>query len=308
MNEGHFHYIAKRRRAKEHRRFLAGSGRYVADVELPGMLHVALVASPHPSARILFDRPRGGVEVARRALGRHGRRDPIRDRADDERARSAEGAALAARGRRCALCRRVGGGGRGGDAIPRRGRGGAHRHRIWRTAGRGRSRSRASAGRAARPSGARLEPALSPQVHVGAGRAGFRGGAAPHRLSRALAPQRHRADRDVRRRRALGFGGAAHRDLGLGADAEIRRSDRARAAPAGERRARPLRHRRGWLLWRQARLEACGPRRLSRAALGRSRAPHRGPAREFARRRRARARPHLRRSKWRSTTTARCAR
>jgi 2-furoyl-CoA dehydrogenase large subunit len=48
-----FLYIAKKRRAKEHRRFLAGSGRYVGDVELPGMLHVALAASPHPAARII---------------------------------------------------------------------------------------------------------------------------------------------------------------------------------------------------------------------------------------------------------------
>ncbi|HUK58238.1 MAG TPA: xanthine dehydrogenase family protein molybdopterin-binding subunit [Stellaceae bacterium] len=47
-----FRYVGKARRAREHRRFIAGSGRYVADVELPGMLHVALAASPHASARI----------------------------------------------------------------------------------------------------------------------------------------------------------------------------------------------------------------------------------------------------------------
>jgi len=50
--ETQFRYIAKKRRAKEHRRFVAGSGRFVADVALPGMLHVALVASPYPFARI----------------------------------------------------------------------------------------------------------------------------------------------------------------------------------------------------------------------------------------------------------------
>jgi 2-furoyl-CoA dehydrogenase large subunit len=48
-----FRYIATRRRAKEHRRFIAGAGKFVADLALPGMLHVALVASPYPHARIL---------------------------------------------------------------------------------------------------------------------------------------------------------------------------------------------------------------------------------------------------------------
>ncbi|HUI19007.1 MAG TPA: xanthine dehydrogenase family protein molybdopterin-binding subunit [Alphaproteobacteria bacterium] len=48
-----FRYIGRKRRAKEDRRFLAGQGRYVADIALPGMLHVALVASPYPRARIL---------------------------------------------------------------------------------------------------------------------------------------------------------------------------------------------------------------------------------------------------------------
>jgi CO/xanthine dehydrogenase Mo-binding subunit len=38
---------------REDRRFVAGEGRYVADVALDGLLHVALVASPHPAARIL---------------------------------------------------------------------------------------------------------------------------------------------------------------------------------------------------------------------------------------------------------------
>jgi len=48
-----FRYIGRKRRPKEDRRFVAGSGRYVADIILPGMLHVALVASPHPAARIV---------------------------------------------------------------------------------------------------------------------------------------------------------------------------------------------------------------------------------------------------------------
>ena len=47
-----FRYIGKKRRTKEDPRFVTGRGRFVADVELPGMKHVAIVASPYPSARI----------------------------------------------------------------------------------------------------------------------------------------------------------------------------------------------------------------------------------------------------------------
>jgi 2-furoyl-CoA dehydrogenase large subunit len=48
-----FRFIGKHRRAVEHKRFVVGKGRYAADFQLPGMLHVALVASPHASARIV---------------------------------------------------------------------------------------------------------------------------------------------------------------------------------------------------------------------------------------------------------------
>ena len=52
MAEPTFRYIAKKRRPKEDRRFIAGAGRFVADLAVPGMVHVALVASPYPFARI----------------------------------------------------------------------------------------------------------------------------------------------------------------------------------------------------------------------------------------------------------------
>jgi 2-furoyl-CoA dehydrogenase large subunit len=52
MTEG-FRYIGKKRRTKEDPRFVTGRGRFVADIALPGMKHIALVASPYPSARIL---------------------------------------------------------------------------------------------------------------------------------------------------------------------------------------------------------------------------------------------------------------
>jgi 2-furoyl-CoA dehydrogenase large subunit len=48
-----FRYIGRRRRAVEHRRFVVGQGRYAADIQPPGLLHVAIVASPHASARIV---------------------------------------------------------------------------------------------------------------------------------------------------------------------------------------------------------------------------------------------------------------
>lgn len=48
-----FTYIGRHRRAKEHPRFVTGRGRFAADIALPGLKHVALVASPHASAKIV---------------------------------------------------------------------------------------------------------------------------------------------------------------------------------------------------------------------------------------------------------------
>ncbi len=48
-----FRYIGAKRRTKEDPRFVTGCGRFVADIALPGMKHVAIVASPHASARIV---------------------------------------------------------------------------------------------------------------------------------------------------------------------------------------------------------------------------------------------------------------
>ena len=53
MNPRGYRYIGAKRRTKEDPRFVSGRGRYVADIALPGMKHVALVASPHASARIV---------------------------------------------------------------------------------------------------------------------------------------------------------------------------------------------------------------------------------------------------------------
>ena len=45
-------YVSRKRRTKEDRRFVTGQGKFVADVKVAGMKHVALVISPHPRANI----------------------------------------------------------------------------------------------------------------------------------------------------------------------------------------------------------------------------------------------------------------
>jgi 2-furoyl-CoA dehydrogenase large subunit len=62
-----YRYIGTHRRTKEDPRFVTGRGRYAADIALPGLKHVALVASPHASARILSIR----TDAARTAPGVH---------------------------------------------------------------------------------------------------------------------------------------------------------------------------------------------------------------------------------------------
>jgi CO/xanthine dehydrogenase Mo-binding subunit len=48
-----FRFVSSDRRVREDRRFVAGKGRFAADITLPGMRHVALVTCPHPAARIV---------------------------------------------------------------------------------------------------------------------------------------------------------------------------------------------------------------------------------------------------------------
>ena len=52
-HRANYRYVSRRRRTKEGRRFVAGKGNFVADIAVPGMKHVALVASPHPRANIV---------------------------------------------------------------------------------------------------------------------------------------------------------------------------------------------------------------------------------------------------------------
>ncbi len=47
-----FRFVSSDRRVREDRRFVAGKGNYVADIDLPNMKHVALITCPHAAARI----------------------------------------------------------------------------------------------------------------------------------------------------------------------------------------------------------------------------------------------------------------
>jgi CO/xanthine dehydrogenase Mo-binding subunit len=53
MNESPFKFVSTNRRVREDRRFVVGRGNFVADIKRDGMLHVAIVPSRHPAARIL---------------------------------------------------------------------------------------------------------------------------------------------------------------------------------------------------------------------------------------------------------------
>jgi 2-furoyl-CoA dehydrogenase large subunit len=48
-----FRFVATDRRVREDRRFVAGKGNFVADIDLPNVKHVALVTCPHAAARIV---------------------------------------------------------------------------------------------------------------------------------------------------------------------------------------------------------------------------------------------------------------
>ena len=50
-----FKYVSTNRRVREDRRFVAGSGKYAADIVRPGTLHVAALASQYPAANIAVD-------------------------------------------------------------------------------------------------------------------------------------------------------------------------------------------------------------------------------------------------------------
>ncbi len=303
-----FRYIARKRRTKEDRRFVAGAGRFAADIDLPGMLHVALVASPHVFARIRSIDAKSalalpgvfavltGDELARGI-------EPVMSGLDLPKAQTLS-AGIGAR----ALCRRMGRGGGGRKPRRRRGRGRAGRGRVRIAPGGGRSRGGSQARGAGGASRSRLERAVPAQIRLGSGRARFRRSRAQACLPRALAPQLDRADRNLRRGGELEPCRAIAGNLGLDPDAEISRSARPRATASRQRGPRPFRCRCRRQLWRQARPEAQHSDGIPRQDAGASGAPDRGPAREHARRRRPRAPTASSTCRWHSTAAALSAR
>jgi 2-furoyl-CoA dehydrogenase large subunit len=95
-----FRFVSTNRRVREDRRFVAGRGYYVADVALEGMLHVAILPSQHPAARIV------SIDASA-ALAMPGVHYVLTG--DELAAATAQGTAPSARGRAYALCRRMGG-------------------------------------------------------------------------------------------------------------------------------------------------------------------------------------------------------
>ena len=59
-----YHYIARKRRVVEDKRFVTGNGNFVQDQDLPGTLHVAVLPSPHPRARIVLINAEAALALA----------------------------------------------------------------------------------------------------------------------------------------------------------------------------------------------------------------------------------------------------
>ena len=53
MSANQHRFVSADRRVREDRRFVAGKGRFVADIDLPNTKHVALLTCPHAAARII---------------------------------------------------------------------------------------------------------------------------------------------------------------------------------------------------------------------------------------------------------------
>ena len=261
---GPFRYVGKKRRVREDRRFVAGAGRYAADLALPGMLHAVPVQSDRPCARIVrIDAEAAlampGVRAVVTGAQLAAAIDPLMAGAHapkvhrypmavgraryvgewvavvvaDSRAPGRGRARACARSntKTCPTC-----------WTPRRRCVPTRRRCIRNTAPTSCSTSTSSGGRSRRISPRRNTacPITCP------------GAATPPcrwRPSRVAARWDH-GTRDARR-------------LGLDPDAEIPRPDRPRAAPAGQRRARALRRRCRRQLRRQARHQARGAGRAT---------------------------------------------
>src|SRR5690606_31329369 len=47
-----FHWVGQRVKRREDRRLLKGEGRFIDDLQIPGVYHAAILRSPYPHARI----------------------------------------------------------------------------------------------------------------------------------------------------------------------------------------------------------------------------------------------------------------
>ena len=263
--ENGFRYIGKKRRTKEDPRFVTGCGRFVADIALPGMKHVALVSSPHAAARIKSIRTDKalaltGVHYVLTGAELCAAVEPLLPGVDAPKVARyplAHGvvryagewvAAVVAETRALAE-----------DAAERS----KSTTQPTDTCARpGEGRLPVSAAGASRCMAANI---LHRQVRLGTCGRGFRPRRAQAFLTRALGPQRDGADRNLWRRGAVGSGPADARCVGFDPDAEIPRPVGARAAPAGQRGASAFRRRCRRQFRRQARHQAYGAGRISRA-------------------------------------------
>jgi 3-oxo-Delta1-steroid hydratase/dehydrogenase large subunit len=58
-----FKFISTNRRVKEDRKFVAGAGRFIADIDIEGVVHVALVASRYAAAKIISIDPTAALSM-----------------------------------------------------------------------------------------------------------------------------------------------------------------------------------------------------------------------------------------------------
>ena len=59
-----YHYIARKRRVVEDKRFVTGQGNFIQDQDLPGTLHVAVLPSPYPRAKIISINTEAAMSLA----------------------------------------------------------------------------------------------------------------------------------------------------------------------------------------------------------------------------------------------------
>ncbi len=282
-------------------RFITGKGRYLDDIQLQGMVHIAVLRSPYAHANIASIDTSRAKKAAGRPRRHRGRRHPVqpvadgvarrrRERPPEQRQRPAHArdrlGQVDGRGRR---------GGRRGDAGPGAGRARADRRRVRAAAGRRRRREGDPAGRPAAP----RERPQQHRVRVAGRRQGrHRCRVRERRGRRQAAPRQQPAhpepDGGSRRHRLVQPGHRGIHDLDVEPDAAhpAAAADRLRDRRPGAqgpvhqpRRRRRLRH-------QDLLLRRHGARNVREQAGGRSPGQvGRGPAREL-RQHDPRPRPH----------------